>query len=77
MNKLKINQINKDWVRYQITTQLRNTFQFTETFFECDGDEYMFVKTFRRSKGYLIPTTKTYKIVFGDKVSNFEFELIK
>jgi len=77
MNNLKINQNTKDWVRYQISTQLRNTFQSTETFFECDGDEYMFVKPFLRSKGYLIPTTKTYKIVFGDTYEHFDFQLIK
>jgi hypothetical protein len=77
MSNFKINQNTKDWVRYQISTQLRNTFQSTETFFECDGDEYMFVKTFRRSKGYLIPITKTYKIVFGKSYENFEFESIK
>ena len=77
---MKINKYAKTFIEYQISTQLlkgASVFNATKTFFECDGDEYMFIKTFRRRNGYTLPVIRTYKIVFDKIQPTFEFELIK
>lgn len=35
------------------------------TFFECDGEEFMFRKSFRRKGNYTLPVFKTYLIKYS------------
>lgn len=77
MSNLKINQFAKNVIEYHISTQLKNPYESTKTFFECDGDEYMFIKTFRKRNGVKLERIQTYKIVFDETNTSFKFESIK
>lgn len=64
---LKINQYGERTIEAQIINQIRSTpYQTSYSFFECDGDEYMFYKTFRKNPkgGAGLPVFKTYQIVY-------------